>query len=92
MVEYKDKIDIIKKHDFLSVINQFAMKFPDRSKEGFDDLEASEEEEFFETIAEIINKLGIWCLELYSDLDKMLAQEYHADYRVILSFVLQKSV
>ena len=57
----------------METLDKFKMKFCDRNSEGYDDLDAQEEEEFFETIAEIVAKLGSWCLELYQDLDKMLA-------------------
>ena len=44
---------------------EFHMRFTDRTADDYDDLDATEEEEFFECISEAINKLGNWCLELY---------------------------
>ncbi len=54
---------------FLEIIEQFKPRFRDRPDENsdvpLDELE--EEEEFFTLIAEITDKIGQWCLEIYQN-------------------------
>jgi len=71
---------MIKELGFLDTLNLYTLKFPDRNAENYDDLDAAEEEEFFECVSEAINKLGNWCLELHQDLDKMLDSSLHSDF------------
>jgi len=64
-MDYPAKIQMIKELQFLETLNEFKLKFADRTADNYDELDAAEEEEFFECIAEAVKKLGGWCLELY---------------------------
>jgi hypothetical protein len=64
-MDYPTKILMIKELCFLEILDLYKLKFPDRNAQNYDELDAVEEEEFFECISEAINKLGNWCLELY---------------------------
>jgi hypothetical protein len=90
-MDYTSKIQLIKVLGFLELLNNFQMKYPNRNPEG-DDFDAIEEEEFFECISEVINKLGNWCLEIFKNLDEMLPQEHHGDFHIIFRFSIKKAL
>ena len=64
---------------FLDLLEQFKPRFRDRPDENSEAPleELEEEEEFFTLIAEITDKIGQWCLEIYQNQEKMLPTQEH---------------
>ena len=52
------------------------MKYRERN-ENDDYDEQMKEEEFFFILAESVNKLGQWCLDLFNKADKLLPTQEH---------------
>lgn len=75
-MDYPQKVEVISGLQFLDIIESFKIKYTDRNAE--DDFDKQqEEEELFEYIADIINKLGQWCFEVYGNVPKLLPDVAH---------------
>lgn len=57
-------MELIVNIQFLDVLESFKIKFTDRVEDASDE-EQENEEEFFNSVSDIVNHLGQWCLELY---------------------------
>lgn len=63
-MDYPQKVELIVNLGFLDILESFKIKYRERPGEDLQE-EQDEEEEFFETVSEAVDKLGQWCLELY---------------------------
>jgi hypothetical protein len=66
-MDYPSKVELIANLKFMDILESFQPKFRDRPGEDAPLDEQDEEEEFFTALAEISDKLGQWCLELYQN-------------------------
>lgn len=66
------------------------MTYRERNQDRFID-EQEEEEEFFSQLAEIVFKIGQWCLELYGHEDKLLTSPEQMLYNSTLESMLAKA-
>jgi len=72
-MNHQDKINTMLKVEMLDIIEYFKNPAPDRDLDEFDD----EEDQFFHAHSEILNKLGVWILEILGNEDKLLSPDYH---------------
>ncbi|CDW81505.1 exportin-t [Stylonychia lemnae] len=90
-MDYPQKVELIVNLQFLDILESFEIRFRERPSEDSDLQEEQEnEEEFFEAVSEIVDKLGQWCLEIYQNQDKLLPSVQHQQqYEIIFSRCLK---
>lgn len=71
-MDHQDRIQKLSELDFLRLIESYEMVKKNLIIENVDDEDEKAEEEFFHVMAGCVNRLGMWCLEIYGNVEQML--------------------
>jgi len=70
--KHPTKIELVYQINFLEILDHFQFKHTTLDIETVDEPEILHQEQFYHIMAGAINRLGIWCLELYQNEQTLL--------------------
>ena len=74
-MDHNDRIQKLSELDFLALLESYELKNKTIDIDKVDDEDVKAEEEFFHVMAGCVNRLGIWCLEIIGNVEKLLGAD-----------------
>lgn len=91
-MDHPDKLKKLSELNFLTLIEQYKMTNTTLDIDNVDDDDQKAEEEFFHIMAGCVSRLGIWCLELFGNVDKLLGPEFQGVFDQLFSRIVDKAI
>ena len=91
-MDHNDRIQKLSELDFLALLESYQMKSKNIDIDTIDDDDVRAEEEFFHVMAGCINRLGIWCLELVGNVEKLLGPDRITVFQHIYQRIVDKAI
>lgn len=74
-MDHNDRIQKMSELNFLALLESYELKNKTIDIDTIDDDAVKTEEEFFHVMAGCLNRLGIWCLEIVGNAEKLLGPD-----------------